>query len=96
MESGTKTAFSSGPGDTRHSGAGYPGSYVHQGETSKQAILAAAVSHDGKYLATAGMDRRVHIWDTTSHTHIKAFPGHKDIVTVTLYHAYIISPETRN
>jgi len=45
------------------------------------------VSFDGKFLATAGMDRRVHIWDTATRTQLVAFPGHKDIISVSVLSA---------
>lgn len=34
-------------------------------------ILDLAVSSDGRYLATGGLDRHVHIWDTRTREHIK-------------------------
>ena len=46
-----------------------------------KALLACAVSSDGKILAVGGGDRGVHIWDLSSHTHTQRFPGHKDTVT---------------
>ncbi|XP_039124397.1 U3 snoRNP-associated protein-like YAOH [Dioscorea cayenensis subsp. rotundata] len=42
---------------------------------SKQ-VLALAVSTDGRYLVTGGLDRHVHLWDTRAREHIQAFPGH--------------------
>ncbi|CAO2823283.1 unnamed protein product [Amaranthus hypochondriacus] len=44
-------------------------------------ILDLAVSSDGRYLATGGLDRHVHIWDTRTREHIKAFPGHREPVS---------------
>ncbi|KAG9452814.1 hypothetical protein H6P81_005718 [Aristolochia fimbriata] len=40
-------------------------------------VLSLAVSSDGRYLATAGLDRHVHLWDTRTREHIRALPGHK-------------------
>jgi len=45
------------------------------------ALLSAAVSSDGKLLAVGGGDRKVHVWDTGSHTLVQSYPGHKDAVT---------------
>jgi WD40 repeat protein len=36
-----------------------------------QHILALAVSSDGRYLATGGMDRHIHLWDVRSREHIQ-------------------------
>ncbi|XP_042518802.1 U3 snoRNP-associated protein-like EMB2271 [Macadamia integrifolia] len=44
-------------------------------------ILALDVSSDGRYLATGGLDRHVHLWDTRTREHIQAFPGHKGPVS---------------
>ena len=44
-----------------------------QNRSSKRSkhILALSVSSDGRYLATGGMDRHVHLWDTRSREHIQ-------------------------
>ncbi|CAH8332786.1 unnamed protein product [Eruca vesicaria subsp. sativa] len=43
--------------------------------------LALAVSSDGRYLATGGVDRHVHIWDVRTREHVQAFPGHRNTVS---------------
>ncbi|KAF9444291.1 WD40 repeat-like protein [Macrolepiota fuliginosa MF-IS2] len=47
-------------------------------------ILALALSTDGKYLASAGRDRRLIIWDADRGEWIKSFQGpmnHKDVIS---------------
>ncbi|KAJ2557293.1 pre-rRNA processing protein [Coemansia sp. RSA 1933] len=44
-------------------------------------ILAVAVSSDGKYVATGGRDRRIHVWTVADDVHLGTFHQHKDAVT---------------
>lgn len=44
-------------------------------------ILSMAISSDGRYMATGGLDRFVHLWDTRTREHIQAFPGHRGAVS---------------
>lgn len=48
-------------------------------------VLALALSGDGKYLASAGRDRKLVVWDTEKGEWAKAFSGHlghKDLISV--------------
>lgn len=44
---------------------------------SAAALFAAAVSTDKRYLAVAGGDRKVHVFDATNGQHVQAYPGHR-------------------
>lgn len=50
-------------------------------QANRCGLLSAAVSSDGRYFATGGGDKKVHIYDARSGDHLRAFPGHKDAVT---------------
>eukprot|EP01114_Cavostelium_apophysatum_P023179 TRINITY_DN8652_c0_g1_i1.p1 TRINITY_DN8652_c0_g1~~TRINITY_DN8652_c0_g1_i1.p1 ORF type:complete len:445 (-),score=91.01 TRINITY_DN8652_c0_g1_i1:16-1350(-) len=49
-------------------------------EGHQKQVLSVAISTDGKYLASAGVDLLIRIWDLQSNTHIDSFKGHKDAV----------------
>ncbi|KAJ7209621.1 WD40-repeat-containing domain protein [Mycena pura] len=53
-------------------------------EGHTDAVLSLALSGDGKYLASAGKDRRVGVWDAENGVWLKGFVGqmgHKDLVS---------------
>ncbi|XP_060081368.1 U3 small nucleolar RNA-interacting protein 2-like isoform X2 [Ylistrum balloti] len=51
----------------------------HVGHTDH--ILCLAISSDGKYLASGGRNKLIHIWNPDDCTHIHYFPGHKDTIS---------------
>lgn len=44
-------------------------------------ILSMAVSSDGRYLASAGYDRAICVWDTRTNALIDALTGHRDTIS---------------
>ncbi|OMH79007.1 U3 small nucleolar RNA-interacting protein 2 [Zancudomyces culisetae] len=44
-------------------------------------VYCMAVSSDGKYLATGGKDKLIHIWNAKTMDHLAEFKQHKDAVT---------------
>jgi ribosomal RNA-processing protein 9 len=46
------------------------------------AVLALALSDDGRYLASAGKDRRVGVWDVEKDEWVRGFGGHRDTISV--------------
>ncbi|TFY80355.1 hypothetical protein EWM64_g3654 [Hericium alpestre] len=50
-----------------------------QGHTDE--VLALALSGDGKYLASAGKDRKVGVWDVEAGKWVKGFGGHRDTIS---------------
>ncbi|KAF3525057.1 hypothetical protein F2Q69_00050758, partial [Brassica cretica] len=61
----------------------YHGMKVREPRSKKhsRATLALAASSDGRYLATGGVDRHVHIWDVWTREQVQAFPGHRNTVS---------------
>ena len=59
-------------GDTADTGSP---EWVKKGprKASRNSLLAAAVSEDGRYLAVGGGDKRVHVWDIRSHEYIQVY-----------------------
>lgn len=57
-------------------------------------IYDVAISPDGLYIATAGIDRTVRVWDRKTGLEILAFRGHLDRVTCVAFHPtgrYLVS-----
>ena len=46
------------------------------------AVLTLALSDDGRYLASAGKDRRVGVWDVETGEWVRGFTGHRDTISV--------------
>ncbi|KAJ6605078.1 WD40-repeat-containing domain protein [Mycena sp. CBHHK59/15] len=73
----TKPPSAKAKGKTK--GFGDPAAEGHTDE-----VLALALSGDGKYLASAGKDRRLGVWDAEQGVWIKGFVGHmghKDLIS---------------
>ncbi|TRM66987.1 WD40-repeat-containing domain protein [Schizophyllum amplum] len=62
-----------GKADVKGKGKAVPDASI-RGHTDE--VLALALSSDGKYLASAGKDRRVCVWDAETGEWIKGFIGH--------------------
>ena len=61
-------------------------SSVSKGHTRE--IYAIALSDDSKFLASAGVDRSVKIWNPETLEFIYSFEGHRDAVTVKIESNY--------
>mmetsp|Transcript_2490 Transcript_2490/g.8542 ORF Transcript_2490/g.8542 Transcript_2490/m.8542 type:complete len:492 (-) Transcript_2490:64-1539(-) len=76
VETGQRTKFAlPPPADVKNVSA------ANMRKAKSRLPYTMTLSSDGRYLASAGEDSRVHIWDARTNTHLQAFPGHKDIVT---------------
>ncbi|KAJ7644362.1 WD40-repeat-containing domain protein [Roridomyces roridus] len=73
-------------GSTKKGKGKGPADPVVEGHTD--AVLDLALSWDGKYLASAGQDRRVGVWDAEEGVWVKSFVGqvgHKDLVSAVAF-----------
>lgn len=52
-----------------------------KGDGHTDSILSMAISDDGKFLASAGYDRSIKIWNPETCEHIFTFHGHRDAVS---------------
>ncbi|ESN96974.1 hypothetical protein HELRODRAFT_102358 [Helobdella robusta] len=46
----------------------------------ESSVLALALSKDGKYLASGGMDKVIHVWDADTLAHLHTFQGHRSTI----------------
>ena len=44
-------------------------------------LLCVAVAHERSLLCTAGVDKRIHVWDTRTETQVEEFASHRGAVT---------------
>ncbi len=44
-------------------------------------VTSLALSSDGRFLASGGVDKEIKIWDTRTNSYIESFKGHRDVVT---------------
>ncbi|KAH9034948.1 WD40 repeat-like protein [Lactarius hengduanensis] len=49
------------------------------------AVLALALSDDGRYLASAGKDRRLGVWDVEKGEWVRGFGGHRDTISAVVF-----------
>ncbi|KAI0299400.1 WD40-repeat-containing domain protein [Multifurca ochricompacta] len=48
-------------------------------------VLTLALSDDGRYLASAGKDRKVGVWDAEKGKWVKGFGGHRDTISAVVF-----------
>ena len=53
-----------------------------QAKGHTEEVLALAVSGDGRFLASAGRDRKIGVWDVEKNEWLRGFGGHRDTVSV--------------
>lgn len=85
VETGSSDKYNWPSQETSTSGSNVPSGGGQKSKGKKKQgsrnVLALAVSSDGRYLATGGLDRRIHLWDTRTREHLQAFPGHRGAVS---------------
>ena len=54
-------------------------------------ILSMAITGDGKFLATGGVDKRICIWETSTMKHLKSFTQHRGAVMVSAKKASVLT-----
>ncbi|KDO31233.1 hypothetical protein SPRG_03851 [Saprolegnia parasitica CBS 223.65] len=47
----------------------------------KKTVLALAVSSDGKFVASGGVDKLLHVWDSETSALLESFSGHRDAIS---------------
>jgi WD40 repeat protein len=50
-------------------------------------VYGVAISHSGKYLATASEDRTVRVWDLATGKPVRSYEGHADYVMAVAFSA---------
>ena len=75
VETGARQKFAASavPGVGQEAATGTVAEWVKKGprQSGRGALLAAAVSSDGRYLAVGGGDKKVHIWDARSRQYVR-------------------------
>ncbi|KZT34096.1 WD40 repeat-like protein [Sistotremastrum suecicum HHB10207 ss-3] len=66
---------------SKEPGVGIIREEVQQAQGHTDEVLCLAVSSDGKYLVSGGKDRKIGVWDVESESWIRAFTGHRDIIS---------------
>ncbi|KZS87993.1 WD40 repeat-like protein [Sistotremastrum niveocremeum HHB9708] len=68
-------------GKSKEPGVGSIREEVQNAAGHTDEVLCLAVSSDGKYLVSGGKDRKIGVWDVENESWIRAFTGHRDIIS---------------